>query len=371
MPSIKLNASMMPFVFLIVIFGSFAAMPYLPASIRENAVLVIIVGLFAFMGINYFYMIVTPRSYKHLKANIRVGNGVAAKDQHLYLGATQDNDLSVEQYDLSTTEYPAMVPGADAKQMELLKKPITTLAAKGYNWLFYMRFVVPVDFGTYKKRKSALVLSPLRFEESFKFMPRKKAAMWMESEIYSDHPSSDDCTLYLEDVPHNEYGEDIPVLVLKEGGGTWDKWRGGDDLFETEQYTKGYAAVIASNVVLQDKYVHSEQKVGVLKNQVEGMNKKVLDFSAAIKKQYKYTVEQTGSLEGAADWWLGENNMGAILVAVAIFGILALVAYTNPNFTKQLQAIWVSYWPIIVVIAIGGIVALYKFRNKIFGKKEA
>jgi hypothetical protein len=372
-PRIKFNVfspNIFPFIIMLSLFGVIFATPYMPEVVRPYVVFVVLFAMMGGMALVQFWMQYVPRGYKHIGATIRDLNGIALKDEHFYIGPESDN-LTIKHFEIK--DFKELIKTKDKEGNNVY--PTAELEAwfknnitKGFKYVFRLKLVTPISVGQFKNRKEVLVCSPKSFDDTFKFMPRDKAAVWADSEIWANHPASDHVTFYLDDIPHSDYGEEVPVLLVKEAGGAWDDYHDrGKSLFDDPMYTQGMTGLLASNRILQHQYTHAEQKSEVQSSQIKGFMDKSVDIGKAVGETVeavfamKQTVEGAHKLIKPSSGWLGI----VLLLGVVAVASVAYIGTSSPTTMAVLQAYWAAYWWLFLLIGVGALYLLWHFRRRI------
>jgi len=338
---------------------------YLPPEIAQYLIIGVLVGFLAVAGANDFIQQYIPKNFLHFGAVFRNAEGRAGKEQQVFLAPDSDN-LTIEHFKAENFDIDAV----DDNGQKIMKdgKEVKKTVQNGQ--LFLLRPHLPITIGPFKGVKSFLVDSPRNFDESFKLGPRPKVAMYNDSEIYTDHPFSDEATFYILGVPHTHLGDVIPVVQLVEAGGRWDDWKEGDGKADgdgckwTACGATGLKAINAS-VALKSKMLVQEQgKVTVLDSEVEGFQNQSIDIHKSVVR----TVDALHTAEGTIDnvhKYLHQNRENYLYFIVAILGIVLVGGYLNSN---QSAWAWVNYYATmywwLILLVVGGLLVFWWTRRK-------
>jgi hypothetical protein len=362
-----LSANVFPMVLMISMFGSIFASPLLPTPWNTYIIPLTMFVMIGGMVIFQVYMQFVPRSYKHIHMTIRDLNGVSGEDQHCFIPASTDS--------LSVQPLPE-----DCFTTKKRKKPALALTENGNRktfllpegiYPFIIRPINPLNFCKWQNISEYIVLSMKPFEDSFTFMPRKKAAMWKDSEVFTDHPASESATFYLLPYHHNVLGQIVPVLFLKECGGAWDEWdeKGGNSEWDSAKTGGEVATLISAIGALQEENVRLNLENKVYDQQVKGLEKLPEKLEEATYRQIEAAAKATGSIEGAYQHFRPTKGITALVAVGIIIAFLYFTVVSDPVKMAYLKAYMDAYWAPILIVAIALLGGVW-YLNRRLGKHK-
>ena len=321
------NPNFQAAVMLGVLLAGMVASEYLPYSrtVRGLVVFGLYIAIFGVMVTQQLYLQWKYSAFKHIKANIR-----------LPAGNTIERDIFL----------PPETESARLKEMEL---------EDGWKG-FVLNLKNEIKMGPYNT-KQIILISPMKFDDTFMFRPRYKAAY--VNGVPISHPASDIATLYMYPLPHKDHDKEIPILFVVEAGGMFPKLA----KFPREPLNEKlpYMAMVKD---LHRKVIALEYTNKTLHEQLAGFIEETKDLKKSVAEHLSLLRAWHGDIEKVS---VRPRLLKFDLTTIVAMGVIALIIgylYLNPTVTTQLLSAFASSIPYMIVAGLIGLAVLYRWRRK-------